>query len=99
MKPCYNEAMSQHPEHIALLTATPTEMHAGIIVAALEENGIKATMSGETTSGMRAEAPGWVQILVAEEDLARARTVLNEVRRASEHIDWSQVDVGEPEAQ
>jgi hypothetical protein len=91
--------MPQHPEHIALLTSAPTEMHAGIIVAALEENGIKATMSGETTAGMRAEAPGWVQILVAEQDLSRAQATMVDVRRQSEDIDWSQVDVGEPEGE
>jgi hypothetical protein len=71
-------------------------MLAGIIVAALEQNGIRATMSGETTAGFRAEAPGWVQILVAQDDLSRAQAVLKEVRREANEIDWSQVDVGEP---
>jgi hypothetical protein len=89
--------MPQHPEHVALLTSAPTEMHAGIIVAALEENGVKSTTSGEATAGMRAEAPGWVQILVTEEDLPRAQAVLQEVLRESSDIDWSQIDVGQPE--
>lgn len=74
-------------------------MLAGIIVAALEQNGILATMSGEATAGMRAEAPGWVQILVAEDDLPRAKTVLDEVRHEGDEIDWSQIDVGEPEGE
>jgi hypothetical protein len=89
--------MADHPEHIELLTSAPTEMHAGIIVAALDENGIKCTTSGEATAGMRAEAPGWVQILVAEEDLARGQAILDEVMREADDIDWSQVDVGQPE--
>lgn len=89
--------MTDHPEHVALLTSAPTEMEAGIIVAALEENGIKSTMAGQTVSGMRAEAPGWVQVLVAEEDLSRAQAVLKEVRHEGDDIDWSQVDVGQPE--
>ena len=89
--------MTPPPEHIALLTSTPLEMQAGIIVGALQENGIKATMAGQTTAGFRAEAPGWVQVLVAEEDLPRARAVLEELRRESKDIDWSQIDVGEPE--
>jgi len=80
-----------------VLTSAPLEVQAGIIVAALQENGIKATMSGETTAGFRAEAPGWVQVLVAEEDLPRARAVLEELRRESKDIDWSQIDVGEAE--
>jgi hypothetical protein len=89
--------MTEHPEHIALLTSTPLEMEAGIIVGALEENGIKATMAGQTTAGFRAEAPGWVQVLVAEEDLESAKEVLVKLREESDEIDWSQVDVGEPE--
>jgi hypothetical protein len=89
--------MTHEPEHIAVLTSAPLEMQAGIIVGALQENGIKATMSGQTTAGFRAEAPGWVQVLVAEDDLPRARAVLEELRRESKDIDWSQIDVGEPE--
>jgi hypothetical protein len=90
--------MTDRPEHVVVLTSTPLEMQAGIIVAALAENGVRATMSGQTTAGFRAEAPGWVQVLVAEEDLARARAVLDELSRESHDIDWSQIDVGEPEA-
>jgi hypothetical protein len=92
--------MAHHPEHIKLLTSTPLEMDAGIIVSALEENGIKATLSGAATAGFRAEAPGWVQVLVAEEDLSRAQRVLEEVQRShSDEVDWSQVDVGQPEGE
>jgi hypothetical protein len=75
-------------------------MDAGIIVAALEENGIQATPSGASTAGFRAEAPGSVQVLVAEEDLPRARRVLEEVRRdQGDEVDWSRVDVGQPEGE
>lgn len=81
---------------IALLTSAPNEMEAGIIVGGLDERGIKATMSGVYTSGFRAEAPGWVQVLVAKEDLPAAQAVLDEVRGGGEEIDWSQVDVGTP---
>ena len=54
-------------------------------------------MSGVYTTNFRAEAPGWVEILVAEDDLPQAQSVLDDVRRDNDHIDWSQVDVGEPE--
>jgi hypothetical protein len=89
--------MDTHDEHVALLTSTPTEMEAGIIVGALEERGIRATMTGTYTAGFRAEAPGWVQVLVSEADLAAAKEILEEVHRGDESVDWSQVDVGEPE--
>jgi hypothetical protein len=70
--------MAEHPEHIAVVTTAPNEMEAGIIVAALEREGIMATMSGAETSGFRVGVPGEVQILVAEEDEAAARRVLDE---------------------
>ncbi|MEX0612583.1 MAG: DUF2007 domain-containing protein [Pirellulales bacterium] len=89
--------MAVHPERIARLTSAPLEMEAGIIVAALEQNGIKSTMAGQTTAGFRAEAPGWVQVLVAEEDLPRAQAILDDVRQHHDDIDWAAVDVGEPE--
>ena len=89
--------MSDHPQHIVRLTSMPTEREAAMIVAALEQNGITSTMSGQFTAGFRAEAPGWVQVLVAEEDLGRAEEVLAEIRGEQDDVDWSQVDVGQPE--
>lgn len=88
--------MSDRPEHTAVLTSTPTESEAAIVIAALEENGIHAS-SDEYTSGLRAGAWNWVSILVAEEDLAEAQQILEQVQRENDHINWSQVDVGEPE--
>ena len=89
--------MSDLNERVVLLTSAPNEMEAGVIVGALEERGIKATMTGTYTSGFRAEAPGWVQVLVGEDDLAAAKEVLAEARDGDDDVDWSQVDVGEPE--
>jgi Putative prokaryotic signal transducing protein len=89
--------MSKHSERLVLLESTPTEIKAGVIVAALEQGGIQATMTGTYTAGFRAEAPGWVKILVAEDDLLQARTILRDVVRENMDVDWSQIDVGEPE--
>jgi hypothetical protein len=89
--------MAKHSECLVLLESTPTEIEAGVIVAALEQAGIQATMTGTYTAGFRAEAPGWVKILVAEDDLLSARTVLRDLVRENSDVDWSQVDVGEPE--
>jgi hypothetical protein len=72
-------------------------MEAGVIVGGLEDRGIKATMSGVYTTNFRAEAPGWVEVLVYEQDLARAQEALAEIHEENDHIDWSAVDVGKPE--
>jgi hypothetical protein len=90
-------AVPEHPEPSEVLTSTPTEMEASIVVAALEEEGIRTRISGEFTAGLFGAGPGWVQVLVYDEDLARAREVLERVKLEHDHIDWSQVDVGEPE--
>lgn len=60
------------------LTEVHTDMEAAMIVAALEEHGIEAHLTGEFTSGFKAEAPGNVNILVSETDLTRAQQVLRE---------------------
>jgi hypothetical protein len=72
-------------------------MEAGVIVSGLEDEGIKSTMAGVYTTNFRAEAPGWVEILVSQDDLPRAQAVLEDIHNDNNHIDWSQVDVGQPE--
>jgi hypothetical protein len=89
--------MASDDIHVERLTSVRNEMEAGIIVGALDAEGIKSTMSGVYTSGFRAEAPGWVEVLVAEADMPRAQAILDQVRNDRTDIDWSQVDVGEPE--
>ncbi len=89
--------MIDNNENLARVTSVRTEMEGGVIVAGLEDRGIKATMSGTFTTNFRAEAPGWVEILVAEHDLTRAQEALVEIHDENDHIDWSQVDVGQPE--
>lgn len=83
-------------EQTAHLTSVPSETEAAIVIAALEDNGIKAE-SDEYTSGLRAGAWNWVDIMVDEQDLERAKEILERVQQENDHIDWSQVDVGEPE--
>ncbi len=89
--------MADLDENLAQLTSVRTEMEGGVVVGGLEDRGIKATMSGVYTTNFRAEAPGWVSILVAEHDLPRTKAALQEIQDENAHIDWSQVDVGEPE--
>jgi hypothetical protein len=94
---CYNAAMATNEENLARVTSVRTEMEGSVIVSGLEDRGIKATMSGVYTTNFRAEAPGWVEVLVAEHDLAHAQEALVEIQAENDHIDWSQVDVGQPE--
>ena len=89
--------MNDDLKNLAKLVAFPTEVGAAPVVSALEEAGISAVATGGFTAEFIAEAPGEVQVLVAERDLPKAKEVLNVLREEMDHIDWSQVDVGEPE--
>jgi hypothetical protein len=89
--------MTTDNENLARLTSVRNEMEAGIIIGALEQEGIKATMSGVYTAGFRAEAPGWVEVLVAEDNLSQAQAILQQVHDDHSDVDWANVDVGEPE--
>jgi hypothetical protein len=89
--------MATDDENLARLTSVRNEMEAGIIIGALEQEGIKATMSGVYTAGFRAEAPGWVEVLVAEDNLSQAQAILQQVHDDHADVDWSNIDVGEPE--
>jgi hypothetical protein len=84
-------------ENVVRLISVPTEMEAGIIVGALEEHEIRAAMAGVTTANFRAEAPGLIDILIAEHDLPGATQVLKTLQAEQGDVDWSQVDVGNPE--
>jgi hypothetical protein len=88
--------MSDPNEQTAKLTSVPSETEASIVRAALEENGIRAE-SDEYTSGLRAGPWNWVDIMVDAKDLTRAQEVLAKVQEENDHINWSQVDVGQPE--
>ena len=89
--------MSADSKFLLELVSVPTEVEAAVIVAALERDGIQAVAAGALTSGFRAEAPGEVQVLVRRSDADRAGQVLRTSQSQETPIDWSQVDVGDPE--
>lgn len=53
--------------------------------------------TGGYTAGFRAEAPGYVNVLVRQQDLVAAQRVLAELQQHGGDVDWSQVDVGDPQ--
>ena len=79
------------------LLSVSNEIEAGSIVNALADYGIEASVTGRFTSGFRAEAPGRLQIVVRRSDLDQAQQALAEIREDQGKIDWSTIDVGDPE--
>ncbi len=80
-----------------VLVNVQTEWEASFIAEALNERGINAQVSGGLTAGFRAEAPGLARVIVPRGQVERAKQQLAEIRQEAASIDWSQIDVGEPE--
>ena len=80
---------------LVTLVRTRDEMAASLFLGALKEAGIRAEVAGGFTAGFRAEAPGYVDVVVRKKNLAEAQTVLRSFQD-NEPIEWSKVDVGEP---
>jgi hypothetical protein len=74
------------------------EFQASAIVDALEEAGIKARAVGGVISDFREGFPAGVAVVVAESDLARAKQVVDELQQHRGEVDWSKVDVDNPDA-
>jgi len=89
--------MADQSSSPSLLLSVANEIEAAGIVTALAEYGIEASVIGGFTAGYKAEAPGSVQILVRRSDLDQARRALAEIQKDQGNIDWSTIDVGEPE--
>ena len=66
-------------------------------MTALAARDIKASTAGGYTAGFRAEAPADVSVIVRHKDLNHAKQALAEIEQDQNDVDWSQVDVGEPD--
>lgn len=91
--------MTDHTDDLVVLTTTLTEAEGAIIAGALEAEGIQTIADGGFVSGFKAEAPGRVRVIVRQADAERARETLRRIREHEDAIDWSKVDVGDPEGE
>ncbi|HXY34415.1 MAG TPA: DUF2007 domain-containing protein [Planctomycetaceae bacterium] len=90
--------MNLDDEKLLKLTTVTSEYEATAIVSALEAEGIRARCVGGFTAGFRAEAPGGASVVVLEDDLPRAKQILADLRAHGAGVDWSQVNVDDPDA-
>ena len=72
--------MGSRPDKMTILQTVPTEYEAAMLVARLDSDGIDAWTEGGLASGYRAEAPGSANVMVRQQDLARAVSLLRESR-------------------
>ena len=84
------------PNAPVVIASCRHELEAGMLVNELRQHGVYARSVGESVSGLRAEAPGEISILVAAAEETVARQIIAQLKNASNDLDWSQVDVGNP---
>ena len=89
--------MNTDQDNPVALGSFANELEAAAAVTALQALGVEAHVMGGYTAGFRAEAPGNVQVVVRFRDLNRAQEALAEIRATRADVDWSQIDVGDPE--
>jgi hypothetical protein len=86
------------PDDLVTLMTAETQFQAGIIVAVLEEAGVKAFAFGALNALYPiSQRVTPVVVQVRQADLERAREALKQNVADSVDIDWDEVDVGEPE--
>jgi len=89
--------MDPDTDSVVTLAFFETEIEAMAIVDELKIEGIDAQASGLLTANFRAEAPGRVKVLVHARDLGHAKELLDDYIASKDNIDWSKVDIGDPE--
>jgi hypothetical protein len=93
--------MTQHPfepdVEVTIAAEAASELEANLLVAILAEAGIEARAAGALSANFRAEVPGRVRVFVRRAQAEAARDAIAAARAEAAEIDWSQIDVGEPE--
>lgn len=94
---CDNRGMNNDPanhnDKVVTLAFLFTEVEAKLLSNALNEEGIHSEVAGLLTASFRAEAPGRVKVLVREQDLEKAKELLDDYTKSKDAIDWSKVDI------
>ncbi len=92
--------MTDQADQPVILRTAPNEFQAGIIVAQLEDAGVEATTSAGDTHSLGVFGASGItltHVWVRPGDVDAAEAALAERREESVDLDWSEVDVGEPD--
>ena len=89
--------MADDPNDLDVLLSLATEAEAASIVTALAERDIPASTTVGSAFAGNLGMDGAAEVMVRHADLDRASQALTEFREELANIDWSQVDLGEPD--
>lgn len=70
--------MTADDDTLAIVATVPSEVEGQLLANILNDRGIPAAITGGFTSQFRAEAPGWVRVMVKQNSLSAAQSVLAE---------------------
>lgn len=86
----------QQPE-LVTLTNVANEAEAKSLIGLFEDEGIAVFINGGSDLSLFGDEAGDVQLIVKKSDYDQAAKLLEEIEAENSEIDWSQIDVGEPE--
>ena len=86
----------QQPE-LVTLTNVVNEAEAKSLIGLFEDEGIAVFINGGSDLSLFGDEAGDVQLIVKKSDYDQAAKLLEEIEAENSEIDWSQIDVGEPE--
>lgn len=86
----------QQPE-LVTLTNVDNEAEAKSLIGLFEDEGITVFINGGSDLSLFGDEAGEVQLIVKKSDYDQASKLLEEIEAENSEIDWSQIDVGEPE--
>lgn len=89
--------MSDQQPELVTLTNVANESEAKSLIGLFEDEGIAVFIAGGDDLSLFGEDLGDVQLIVKKVDYEKAAELLKEIEAENTEIDWSQVDVGEPE--
>ncbi|MCX5689965.1 MAG: hypothetical protein NTV94_09330 [Planctomycetota bacterium] len=90
--------MALDPNILVVATSARNEFEGRSLVAALEAEGITATVFGQAAATLQWEA-GYTdpyKVMVRREDEAAARQIIAELRADKSSVEWADVDVTQP---
>lgn len=89
--------MTDHQPELVTLTNVANEAEAKSLIGLFDEEGISVFINGGDDLSLFGEDIGDVMLIVKKSDYDQAAKLLEEIEAENTEIDWSQVDVGEPE--
>ena len=89
------ETPNEQADRLIVVHSAKDEIEASLVVSALKEAGVHASMQGQHTGSFRAENWSDVLVVTRQQDFEAAKRIIDSMKPTAD-INWDEVDVGEP---